>query len=102
MSNKEKSNYEDIIDLLKKYIYEYNYNNGNEKILYLNGKIHRIIIKLLYQLLLLKDNQSNDLILGGDEGFIKLKNIFIEDKKFFLSDIFNDIIEHKNIQFSFE
>ena len=102
MANKEKSNYEDIIDLLKKYIYEYNYNNGNEKILYLNGKIHRIIIKLLYQLLLLKDNQSNDLILGGDEGFIKLNNILLEDKKLFFSDIFNDIIEHKNIQFSFE
>ena len=102
MANKEKSNYEDIIDLFKKYIYDYNYNNGNEKILSLNGKIHRIIIKLLYQLLLLKDNQSNDLILGGDEGFIKLNNILLEDKKLFLFDIFKDIIEHKNIQFSFE
>ena len=104
MANKEKCNYEDIIDLFKKYIYEYNNNNDKDKeqILYLDGKIHRIIIKLLYQLLLLKDKQNNELILGGDEGFIKLNNILFEDKKVLLSDIFNDIIEHKNIQFSFE
>jgi hypothetical protein len=104
MANKEKCNYEDIIDLFKKYIYEYNNNNDKDKeqILYLDGKIHRIIIKLLYQLLLLKDKQNNELILGGDEGFIKLNNILFEDQKLLLSDIFNDIIEHKNIQFSFE
>ena len=106
MANKEECNYEDIIDLFKKYIYEYNYNYDNDKekeqILYLDKKIHRIIIKFLYQLLLLKDKESDELILGGDEGYIKLNNILFEDKKILLSDIFNDIIEHKNIQFSFE
>ena len=95
--NKDESDYEDIIKLLQKYIKEYDSNN---KILNLNEKNHRMFIKLLYKILLLKDEQDNDLILGGDEGILKLNNILFEDKKCLLKDVLKDIIEHKNIEFS--
>ena len=95
--NKDESDYEDIITIFQKYIKEY---NANDKIMYLNDKNHRLIILLLYQILLMKDEQDNDLILGGDEDFLKLNNILFEDKRCFLNDVLKDIIEHKNIQFS--
>ena len=97
--NKDEDNwdYEDIINMLNAYIKEYYDEN---KIIYLNEKNHRMIIKLLYQVLLNKNEQDDTLILSGGEHYIKLNNILFEDKKGLLNDVLKDIIEHKNIQFS--
>ena len=56
-----------------------------------------------YNVIIWKDRESeesDDLVLGGDENIIKLNNILFEDKTCLLNDILYDIIEHKNIQFS--
>ena len=96
--NKDKDNwdFEDIINMLNAYIKEYYDEN---KIIYLNEKNHRMIIKLLYKVLLNKNEQDNTLILGGEESYIKLNNVLFEDKNGLLNDVLKDIIEHKNIQF---
>ena len=99
--NKNETYYENIIELLKKYIYEY---SEDGKVKNIDEENHRIIIKLLYQVILWKDRESEDkdeLILGGDEGIIKLNNVFFEDKVGFFNDVLKDIIDYKNIQFSF-
>ena len=95
--SKHNWDYEEIINYLNKYIKEY---DGKDKIFYLNDKNHRMIIKLLYQVLLSKNEEDDKLILNGEESYIKLNNILFEDKKGMLHDILRDIIEHKNIQFS--
>ena len=95
--SKHNWDYEEIINYLNKYIKEY---DDKDKILYLNDKNHRMIIKLLYQVLLSKNEEDDKLILNGEESYIKLNNILFEDKKGMLHDILRDIIEHKNIQFS--
>ena len=95
----DKFGYEEIIEMLNRYIEEYYHEN---KIFYLSEKNHRIIIKLLYHALLNKNEQNDKLILNGEESFIKLNNISFKDKKGLLTDILKDIIEHKNIQFSRE
>jgi hypothetical protein len=99
--NKDKDNwdYDEIINMLNAYIKEYYDKN---KIVYLNEKNHRMIIKLLYKVLLNKNEQDNALILSGEESYIKLNNVLFEDKKGLLNDVLKDIIEHKNIQFSWE
>ena len=56
-----------------------------------------------YNVIIWKDRESeesDDLVLGGDENIIKLNNILFEDKTCLLNDILYDKIEHKNIQFS--
>ena len=47
-----------------------------------------------------ESEESDDLVLGGDENIVKLNNILFDDKTCLLKDILYDIIEHKNIQFS--
>ena len=99
--NKNETYYENIIELLKKYIYEY---SEDGKVKNIDEKNHRIIIKLLYQVILWKDRESEDkdeFILGGDEGIIKLNNIFFGDKADLFNDVLKDLIDYKNIQFSF-
>jgi hypothetical protein len=98
--NKDTIDYEKIIELLIKYLNEY---NDNGKIKNIDEKKHRNIIKLLYNVILWKDRESEDrydLILGGDEKIFKLNNILYEDKICLLQDILYDIIDYKNIQFS--
>ena len=98
--NKDTIDYEKVIELLKKYLDEY---NDNGKIKNIDEKKHRNIIKLLYNVIIWKDRESeesDDLVLGGDENIIKLNNILFEDKTCLLNDILYDIIDHKNIQFS--
>ena len=91
---KDESDINEIIDLMEKYIKEY---DKNEYII--EEKNHRIFVKLLYEVLLSIDRENDELILGGDEGFIKLNNISFKDKKGLLNDILMDIIYHKNNQF---
>ena len=97
--NEDKSNYDEIIQLLTKYIEKY--NDNSEKI-NINAKNHRLIIKLICHALLLKNKQDEVFVLGGDNSFFELKNILFKDKKNLLNDILKDIIKHKNIQYSFK
>ena len=99
--NKDKDNwnYEEILKMLNAYIEEH---YDESKIVFLNEKNHRMIIKLLYKVLLNKSEQDDTLILSGEESYIKLNNVLFEDKKGLLNDVLKDIIEHKNIQFSGE
>ena len=97
--NEDKSNYDEIIQLLTKYIEKY--NDNSEKI-NINAKNHRLIIKLICHALFLKNKKDEELILGGDNSFFELNNTLFKDKKNLLNDILKDIIEHKNIQYSFK
>ena len=45
---------------------------------------------------------NENLILIGDNKINELKNVLFCDKKDLWINIYNDLIEHKNIQFSFE
>ena len=96
--NEDKSNYEEIIQILAKYIEQYNNNNK----ININEKNHRLIIKLICHALFLKNKKDEELILGGDNSFFELNNTLFKDKKNLLNDILKDIIEHKNIQYSFK
>ena len=96
--NEDKSNYEEIIQILTKYIEQYNNNNK----ININEKNHRLIIKLICHALLLKNKKDEELILGGDNSFFELNNALFKDKQNLLNDILKDIIEHKNIQYSFK
>ena len=92
---KDESDFNEIISLAEKYIKEY---DKNENII-IEEKTHRLFIKLLYQVLLMRDRKDDELILGGDIGFFKLNNIKLEEKKTLLNDILIDIFYHKNNQF---
>ena len=95
--NKEETENEKIIDLLKKFMYEY-YGNGN--IIYLNEKTHRYIIKTLCEILIEKNKNNKNSILCGELRLNDLENLFFEDKYELFNDILKELIEHKNSQFS--
>ena len=94
---KEETNEEEIIDLLKKFMYEY---YGKGKIIYLDEKSHRFIIKALCDILIEKNRENKDLILCGDLRINEMKNVLVDDKCDLMDNILNDLIEHKNNQFS--
>ena len=94
---KEETNQEEIIDLLKKFMYEY---YGKGKIIYLDEKSHRFIIKALCDILIEKNRENKDLILCGDLRINEMKNVLVDDKCDLMDNILNDLIEHKNNQFS--
>ena len=95
--NKEETENEKIIDLLKKFMYEY-YGKGN--IIYLNEKTHRYIIKTLCEILIEKNKNNKNSILCGELRLNDLENLFFEDKYELFNDILKELIEHKNSQFS--
>ena len=94
---KEEIEKDDIIDLLKKFMYEY-YDKG--KIIYLDESSHRFIIKALCDILIEKNMDNKDLILCGDLRINEMKNMLSDDKCDLLDTVFKDLIEHKNNQFS--
>ena len=94
---KEETNEEEIIDLLKKFMYEY---YGKGKIIYLDEKSHRFIIKALCDILIEKNRENKDLILCGDLRINEMKNVLVDDKCDLMDNILKDLIEHKNNQFS--
>ena len=94
---KEETNEEEIIDLLKKFMYEY---YGKGKIIYLDEKSHRFIIKELCDILIEKNRENKDLILCGDLRINEIKNVLVDDKCDLMDNILKDLIEHKNNQFS--
>ena len=94
---KEETNEEEIIDLLKKFMYEY---YGKGKIIYLDEKSHRFIIKELCDILIEKNRENKDLILCGDLRINEMKNVLVDDKCDLMENILKDLIEHKNNQFS--
>ena len=94
---KEETNEEEIIDLLKKFMYEY---YGKGKIIYLDEKSHRFIIKALCDILIEKNRENKDLILCGDLRINEMKNVLVDDKCDLMDNILNDLIEHKHNQSS--
>ena len=97
--NKEGTDEESLIELLKKFIIEYEEGQRN---IYLDDISCRFIIKVLCKLLMDKNIINENLILIGDNKINELKNVLFCDKKDLWINIYNDLIEHKNIQFSFE
>ena len=78
-------------------MYEY---YGKGKIIYLDEKSHRFIIKALCDILIEKNRENKDLILCGDLRINEMKNVLYDDKCDLMDNILNDLIEHKNNQFS--
>ena len=94
--NKEETENDKIIDLLRKFMYDY-YGKGN--IIYLDEKSHRYIIKTLCEILIEKNKNNKNSILCGELRLNDLENLFLEDKNDLSNDVLTELIEHKNSQF---
>ena len=94
--NKDECDYKKIVDLLRKFIYEYSEKNS---IIYLDDEGLRFIINSLCKVLIEKKGKNKNLILCGDLRINELDNFLFEDKANLLNNVFKDAIEHKNQQF---
>ena len=94
--NKEETENDKIIDLLRKFMYDY-YGKGN--IIYLDEKSHRYIIKTLCEILMEKNKKNKNSILCGELRLNDLENLFFEDKNDLMNNVLKELIEHKNSQF---
>ena len=94
---KEETDKEDIIELLRKFMYDY---YGKGKIIYLDEKSHRFIIKTLCEILQEKNKENEGMILCGDLRINEMENFFFQDKNDLCNNILKDLIDHKNIHFS--
>ena len=95
--NKDNIDYKDIINLLKKFMYQY---SGKDKVIYLDENSHRFIIKVLCDILIEKKFENEKLILCGDLKLNELNNVLIDERNYLFNNALNDLIEHKNNQFS--
>ena len=95
--NKDNIDYKDIINLLKKFMEQY---SGNDKVIYLDENSHRFIIKILCDILIEKKLENEKLILCGDLKLNELNNVLIDERTYLFNNVLNDLIEHKNNQFS--
>ena len=95
--NKDECDYKKIVDLLRKFIYEYSEKNS---IIYLDDEGLRFIINSLCKVLIEKKGKNNNLILIGELRINELDNILFEDKANLFNNVFKDSIEHKNQQFN--
>ena len=89
--------YKDIIKLLKKFMDQY---SGMDKVIYLDENSHRFIIKVLCDILIEKKLENEKLILYGELKLNELNNVFIDERTYLFNNVLNDLIEHKNNQFS--
>ena len=92
----DEYDYKKVVDLLKKFIYEYSEKNN---IIYLDKEGLRFIINSLCKVLIEKKGKNKNLILCGDLRINELDNILFEDKANLFNNVFKDSIEHKNQQF---
>ena len=95
--NKDNIDYKDIIKLLKKFMDQY---SGMDKVIYLDENSHRFIIKVLCDILIEKKFENEKLILCGDLKLNELNNVLIDERNYLFNNVLNDLIEHKNNQFS--
>ena len=95
--NKDNIDYKDIIKLLKKFMDQY---SGMDKVIYLDENSHRFIIKVLCDILIEKKLENEKLILCGDLKLNELNNVMIDERNYLFNNVLNDLIEHKNNQFS--
>ena len=95
--NKDNIDYKDIIKLLKKFMDQY---SGMDKVIYLDENSHRFIIKVLCDILIEKKLENEKLILCGDLKLNELNNVLIDERNYLFNNVLNDLIEHKNNQFS--
>ena len=95
--NKDNIDYKDIINLLKKFMDQY---SGMDKVIYLDENSHRFIIKVLCDILIEKKLENEKLILCGDLKLNELNNVLIDERTYLFNNVLNDLIEHKNNQFS--
>ena len=94
--NKDESDYKKIVDLLRKFIFEYSENNN---IIYLDEEGLRFIINSLCELLIEKKEKNENLILCGELRINELEIILFEEKANLFNNIFKDSIKRKNQQF---
>ena len=73
---------------------------GKGKIIYLDEKSHRFIIKTLCEILQEKNKENEGMILCGDLRINEMENFFFQDKNDLCNNILKDLIDHKNIHFS--
>jgi hypothetical protein len=95
--NKDNIDYKDIINLLKKFMDQY---SGMYKVIYLDENSHRFIIKVLCDILIEKKLENEKLILCGELKLNELNNVLIDERTYLFNNVLNDLIEHKNNQFS--
>ena len=98
-AKKDEIDIEDIIYLLRKFIYEY---VGIEKSIYLDENSHRFIIRTLYGILIEKNIQNKKLVLCSELKLNELENLYFEDKNDLWINVLKDLLKHKNAQFSLD
>ena len=74
--------------------------SGMDKVIYLDENSHRFIIKALCDILIEKKFENEKLILCGDLKLNELNNVLIDERTYLFNNVLNDLIEHKNNQFS--